>query len=84
MIHIVENRLLHELIDYENDFKYFLKEGELLKEKYRGKVILIKNKEVKVIGETVEEVKEKAEKLKIDISKSVVQFIPKEEITLII
>ena len=80
-----ENKLLHDLIDYENDFKYFLKENKLLKEKYAGKVVLIKNKEVKIVGDTIEEVKKKkALQLGIDVSKSVVEFIPKEDVTLII
>jgi Mn-dependent DtxR family transcriptional regulator len=79
-----ETEALHELIDFENDFKWFLKESEKIKEKYRGKVLLIKNKEIKVIGNTIEEIREKAKKMNIDISKSVVQFVPKEEITLII
>jgi len=81
---MVETQLLHDLIDYENDFKWFLKESESLKKDYRGKVILIKNKDIIASGKTIEEVKKKAEKLKVNIEKSVVQFIPSEDITLVI
>lgn len=81
---ISETELLRDLSCYENDFKWFLRESENLKEKFRGKVILIKDKDVKAFGNNVEEVKEKASKLKIDIEKAVVQFIPSEDITLII
>jgi hypothetical protein len=77
-------QVLHDLIDYENDFKWFSKERENMIEKYRGKTILIKDKDVKIIGENIEDVKEKATKLNIDISKSLVQFIPLEDITFII
>jgi hypothetical protein len=78
------NQLFHDLIDYEKDLKYFFKESKNLKEKYRGKVILIKNEEVKIVGDTIEEVKKKASQLGIDVAKSVVEFIPKEDITLIV
>jgi hypothetical protein len=72
------------LIDYEKDLKYFFKESKNLKEKYRGKVILIKNEEVKIVGDTIEEVKKRTSQLGIDVSKSVVEFIPREDITLIV
>lgn len=79
-----ETQLLHDLIDFENDFKWFLKENKSLKEQFRGKVILIKNRDVIASGNTIEDIKREASKLKVDIEKSVVQFIPLEDITLVV
>jgi len=65
---------------FEKDMNWYLQKSESLKENFRGRFILIKDSEVKLSAETAEELRGKAEKAGIDISLSVVEFIPKKDI----
>lgn len=75
-----KDQLLQDIINFKNDFKWFLDEYDKLK----GKVILVKDKKIMIVATSMEEVKKKASGMNIDVSKSVIQFIPEKEITMII
>ncbi len=76
--------VLSSLVTFEREFKTFVKNMDEIKKKYRGKVVLVKNGKVLIAGDSVEEVVERAREMNLDPAKEVIQFVPEEEITLII
>lgn len=81
---INDNVILQLLNEYERDAKWFFRNYESLKKKFRGKYVLVKNKEVKAVANSMEELKRKAKKLNLNVATSVVKFIPKKDIVVII
>ena len=75
---------LTSLVEYEREFKTFIKNLDKIKKKYKGKVVLVKNGKVLIAGNSIEEVVEKAREMKLDPAKEVIQFVPEKETTLII
>ena len=69
---------------FEKDLKWFSEKYDELKSEYKGKFVLIRDSRVVVSGSNMDEIKQKAEKENIDLSKSVVEFIPSVETAIII
>ena len=80
----MKNTIVSNLVDFDINLKWFLKKLPELRKKYPGKVILIKEKKVKVVGRSIEEVVRKAKGMGLDPSRELIRYIPKEEITVII
>jgi hypothetical protein len=76
--------MLQSLEKFEKDSKWFAEKYDELKNKYKGKFVLIKDSKVVASGNSMEEIKQKAEKENIDLSESVVEFVPSVEIAIII
>ena len=77
-------QMLQSLEKFERDSKWFSENYDELKKKYEGKFVLIKNSRVVASGNNMKEIKQKAEKEGIDLSKSVVEFISSVETAIII
>jgi len=77
-------QMLKSLEKFEKDLKWFSEKYDELKSKYKGKFVLIRDSRVVTSGDSMEEIKQKAEKENIDLSKSVVELIPSVETTIII
>jgi hypothetical protein len=77
-------QMVKSLEKFEKDLKWFSEKYDELKSKYKGKFVLIRDSRVAVSGSNMDEIKQKAEKESIDLSKSVVEFIPSVETTIII
>ncbi len=75
---------LESLINFENDSLWFMKNYDKLRADFKGKVVAIKDKKIFMDAEDIDKLLEKAEKAKIELSKCVVEFIPQEEIIMII
>jgi len=66
------------------DINWFYTNYETFKEEFRGKVIAINNQQIIINANNIEELKAKAKKLGIDLAQSVIKFIPKEDVILIL
>ena len=66
------------------DINWFYTNYETFKEEFRGKVIAINNQQIIINSNNIEELKAKAKKLGIDLAQSVIKFIPKEDVILIL
>jgi len=73
-----------ETANLYSDINWFYTNYETFKEEFRGKVIAINNQEVVINANNIEELKAKAKKQGIDLAKSVIKFIPKEDVILIL
>ena len=80
----IHSNLLLTFKSFEEDSEWFFKNYEKIKEKHKGEYVLIKEKKIVATAKSVEELVKKAEELKIDITSSVVRYIPKEDIAAII
>jgi nicotinic acid mononucleotide adenylyltransferase len=80
----VDNNLLLTFKSFEEDSEWFFRNYEKIKEKHKGEYVLIKEKRIAITAKSVEELIKKAEELKIDITTSVVRYVPKEDIVAII
>lgn len=81
MVGVVE---LESLINFENDSLWFMRNYDKLRDDFKGKVIVIKDRKVLMNAEDIDKLIVKAEKEKIELSKCVVEFIPQEEVIMII
>jgi len=77
-------KIIQSLERFEKDSKWFSEKYDELKGKYKGRFVLIKNSEVVASGNSMEEIKRAAEKEDINLSESVVEFIPSVETATII
>jgi len=73
-----------ETANLYSDINWFYTNYETFKEEFRGKVIAINNQEVVINANNIEELKAKAKKQGIDLAQSVIKFIPKEDVILIL
>ncbi len=73
------NTLAMELKSFESDFLFFQKEKENLKKNYLNKFVAVHKNEIVASGSSIEEVTRKLEKIGIDPSKTVIEFVPAEE-----
>ena len=77
-------QMLQSLEKFEKDSKWFSENYDELKKKYKGKFVLIKNSRVVASGNSMGDIKQKAEKEGIDLSESLVEFISSVETAIII
>jgi len=77
-------KIIQSLERFEKDSKWFSEKYDELKNKYKGKFVLIKDSKVVTSGDSMEEIKRDAERENIDLSESVVEFIPSVETAIII
>jgi len=68
----MENNNLH------SDINWFYTNYKSLKGEFRGKVIAINKQKVVIIADNIDELKAKAKEQGIDLTKSVIKFIPKK------
>lgn len=80
---MVDN-IVSSLMNYENDFMYFQKEIPKLRKDYPNKFIALKNGEIISSGNSVEEIKQDLISKKIEPSGTVIEFVSKEEIRVIV
>ena len=77
-------QMLQSLEKFERDSKWFSKNYDELKKKYKGKFVLIKNSRVVASGNNMRDIKQKAEEEGIELSESLVEFISSVETAIII
>lgn len=77
-------QLIRTLENFEKDSKWFSENYDELKKKYKGEFVLIKDFRVVASGKSMEEIRQKAEEEGIDLSESVVEFVPSIETAIII
>jgi len=73
-----------ETANLYSDINWFYTNYKTFKEKFGGKVIAIINQEVVINANNIEELKAIAKKQGIDLAQSVIKFIPKEDVILIL
>ena len=73
------NKELEVLEEIEKNIKFFNEKYNEIREKYRGKWIVIKNREIKLVGNNLDEIYEIIEKKKIDIDGALIEYIPEKE-----
>jgi hypothetical protein len=77
-------QLIQSLENFENDSKWFSENYDKLKKLYKGKFVLIKDARVVASGKSMEDIRQKAEEEGINLSESVVEFVPSVETAIII
>ncbi len=73
-----------ELLRFKNDYLLFFKNYDKISKEFKGNFVLFKDQEVVEAAPTMEQLKKKAEKRKIDLETHVVEFIQTEDIAFII
>ena len=73
------SRELKALKEIERNIKFFNENYDKIKERYRGKWVLIKNREVKLTGSSLNKIYKAIEKRKINIDGALIEYIPKKE-----
>lgn len=69
---------------YETDMDWFYTNYNNFKETVRDRFVVVKDSRIVIEAKTPEELKEKAEKQDLDLTQSLVKYIPKEDVTLIL
>ena len=70
---------LKALREIEKNIKFFNERYNEIREKYKGKWIVIKNGEIKLVGNSLDEVYEMVEKKKINIDGALIEYIHEKE-----
>ena len=73
------NKELEILREIEKNIKFFNERYNEIKKKYKGKWIVIKNREIKLVGNDLDEIYEMIEKKKINIGGVLIEYIPEKE-----
>jgi len=71
-----------ENTDIYLDINWFYTNYETFKEEFRGKFIAINNQQI-IKANNIKELKAQAKKLGINLTDSIIKFIPKEDVILI-
>jgi len=83
-LHFMKTNTLSSLVTFEREFKSFINNLEEIKKRYKGKVVLVKDGKVLIAGSSFSEVAEKARKMGLDPANELIQFVPEEEVKLIL
>ena len=78
------DKIVSSLINYENDFIIFQNEISRLRKDYPNKFVALKNGEIISSGNSIEEIKKDLISKNIEPSGTVIEFVSKEEIRVIV
>lgn len=77
-------QIISDLNEFEEDFLFLNKSISSLRKKYANKFVVIKGKDIKGSGDTIEEAISNAKKKGVDTEKAVIEFISRGEEALIL
>lgn len=80
----MEKNIVRDMELFESNFLFFQLEIDSLRKKYLNKFVAIKDKKVIGSASSIEELTPKLKKAGVDISKTVVEFVPEEETILVL
>ncbi|MEK6913643.1 MAG: DUF5678 domain-containing protein [Nanoarchaeota archaeon] len=73
-----------ELKNFQEDFIFFQSNQDNFRQQFLNKFVVIKNKNVLLSGNSIEELREKLEKEKLNPSEMVIEFVPEKETIMIL